>query len=120
LEAGIRDRIAQIPVVSVVVDEAEEEMEMEAMVSPVVADDYDEAPVGPSEGEEAVLQDEPFKIRSVQPRSEAEESDERVELPALDELVKRIPAATLKAMDELFRAKFVRVKQIPKKHLKKN
>ncbi|MEI7553278.1 MAG: hypothetical protein WCL24_13205 [Verrucomicrobiota bacterium] len=39
-------------------------------------------------------------------------------LPALDELVQRIPAAARELMDELFRAKFIAVKRVPKAALK--
>lgn len=39
-------------------------------------------------------------------------------LPPLDELVKRIPAEARAAMDELFRAKFVAVRRVPKTALK--
>ena len=39
-------------------------------------------------------------------------------LPSLDELVKRIPADVREALDDLFRAKFVRVVRVPKQALK--
>ena len=39
-------------------------------------------------------------------------------LPSLDELVKRIPADVRDAVDDLFRAKFVRVVRVPKQALK--
>ena len=39
-------------------------------------------------------------------------------MPALDELVQRIPAAARELMDELFRAKFIAVKRVPKAALK--
>jgi hypothetical protein len=35
------------------------------------------------------------------------------DLPALDDLVERIPAATRAVMDDLFRAKFVAVRRLP-------
>lgn len=119
MESGIRDQLAQIPAPVVAVDETEEETEPELIPSPVVSDEDDQAPVGPSEGEDAVYQEEPFEFRVTLPPPEEEDREDRVEFPALDDLVKRIPAASLKAMDELFRAKFATVKQIPKKHLKK-
>jgi|GEM_PF-347276 hypothetical protein len=54
--------------------------------------------------------------------SRAPEAREEVEgagpLPALDELVKRIPREARELMDELFRAKFVTVKRVPKTALK--
>lgn len=39
-------------------------------------------------------------------------------LPALEELVQRVPAEVREALDELFRARFVTVKRVPKKALK--
>ncbi len=39
-------------------------------------------------------------------------------LPPLDELVKRLPPEVREAVDDLFRAKFVRVVRVPKKALK--
>lgn len=47
----------------------------------------------------------------------AEEADPK-SLPKLDELVGRIPAEVRDVLDDLFRAKFVSVKRIPKKALK--
>lgn len=40
------------------------------------------------------------------------------ELPPLEDLVKRIPLATRDVMEELFRAKFVTVRRIPRSALK--
>jgi hypothetical protein len=39
-------------------------------------------------------------------------------LPALDELVERIPADVRDTLEDLFRAKFVKVARVPKKALK--
>jgi len=47
----------------------------------------------------------------------AEEIDSKG-LPAMEELVKRIPPAAREALDELFRAKFTGVKRVPAKALK--
>lgn len=47
----------------------------------------------------------------------AEETDARP-LPALDELVQRIPSEVREALDDLFRARFVRVARVPKNALK--
>ncbi|MBI2516754.1 MAG: hypothetical protein HYV95_07535 [Opitutae bacterium] len=44
--------------------------------------------------------------------------DEQGDLPPLDDLVQRIPAATRELIDELFRAKFITVKRVPKSALK--
>jgi len=48
----------------------------------------------------------------------AEDSDAKA-LPPLDDLVQRIPAAVREVLDELFRARFVTVKRVPKKSLKR-
>lgn len=40
------------------------------------------------------------------------------DLPPLEDLVKRIPPATRDVMEELFRAKFVTVRRIPRSALK--
>jgi hypothetical protein len=40
-------------------------------------------------------------------------------LPALDDLVAKIPADVREALEDLFRARFVAVKRVPKKALKK-
>jgi hypothetical protein len=39
-------------------------------------------------------------------------------LPPLDELVKRIPPEVRETLEDLFRARFVTVKRVPKKALK--
>lgn len=48
----------------------------------------------------------------------AEEAEDRRPLPALDELVSRIPAETRELLDELFRAKFVAVRRVRTRDLK--
>ena len=48
----------------------------------------------------------------------AEESDVKA-LPKLDDLVNRIPADVRDSLEELFRAKFVRVQRVPKRVLKR-
>jgi hypothetical protein len=48
------------------------------------------------------------------------EEVDRTPLPPLDDLIKRIPAETRAVMDELFRAKFVSVRRIPKTALKES
>lgn len=47
----------------------------------------------------------------------AEETDSRP-LPALDVLVQRIPAEVRESLEDLFRAKFVRVTRVPRKALR--
>ena len=46
-----------------------------------------------------------------------EETDAKP-LPPLSELVERIPAEVREALDDLFRARFVAVKRVPKRALK--
>lgn len=53
-----------------------------------------------------------------EPKPAAEEETDSKALPALKDLVDRIPAETRQLMDELFRARFVTVRRLPKKALK--
>lgn len=82
------------------------------------------APVGPSEGEEAAFLAEQREQGYAAPASAngktvtAAEPDDKTPLPPLDELVSRIPPATRQLMDDLFRAKFITVKRVPKSVLK--
>jgi hypothetical protein len=83
----------------------------------------DGAPVGPTDGEEAAFlseQRERGELPSapVAKLAAAEEPDDKSPLPPLDDLVNRIPAETRQLMDELFRAKFVTVKRVPRSALK--
>jgi hypothetical protein len=48
----------------------------------------------------------------------AVEEDRPGDLPPLEDLVKRIPMPTRDLMEELFRARFVTVKRVPKSALK--
>jgi hypothetical protein len=56
----------------------------------------------------------------VTPALEHTESAEepKSDLPPMEDLVKRIPAPTRELMEELFRARFVTVKRLPKSALK--
>lgn len=92
---------------------------------PAVAESVEEgeAPIGPTEAEEsAYLAEQAAAIPSeaVSARGEdAVEPDEApAKLPAIEDLVPRIPAAAREALDELFRARFVRVQRVPRKALK--
>lgn len=86
-----------------------------------------DAPVGPSESEEQAFLAEQREQGYAAPRvpgpangktaAEAE-PDDNSPLPPLDDLVQRIPPATRQLLDELFRAKFVTVKRVPKSALK--
>lgn len=44
--------------------------------------------------------------------------EEKGELPPMEDMVKRIPVATRDLLEELFRARFVTVKRLPKAALK--
>jgi hypothetical protein len=57
-------------------------------------------------------------VRSPVPATEAVEEVDTKPLPKLDELVRRIPAEVRETLDDLFRAKFVTVRRVPKKALK--
>lgn len=78
------------------------------------------APVGPSDSEESAFLAEQRQAGAANgtatPAAAAEE--EKGDLPPLDDLVQRIPPATRELIDELFRAKFITVKRIPKSALK--
>lgn len=50
--------------------------------------------------------------------TEPVEENDKKPLPKLDELVGKIPADVRDALEDLFRARFVSVKRIPKKALK--
>jgi hypothetical protein len=87
---------------------------------PQVADDS--GPSGPSDAEESsFLADQvdagavaPDTLSHVLPPLPAEEGS----LPPLDDLVQRIPAPTRALLDELFRAKFITVKRLPREAFK--
>lgn len=51
------------------------------------------------------------------PAASAEETDPKT-LPPLDELVKRIPEEVRTTLDDLFRAKFIAVRRVPKAALR--
>ena len=53
---------------------------------------------------------------AVSPTSDAE--DDTGDLPPLEDLITRIPGAARELIEELFRARFVTVKRIPKAALK--
>lgn len=50
--------------------------------------------------------------------AEAEADEAPGKLPAVEDLVPRIPPEAREALDELFRARFVRVQRVPRKALK--
>jgi hypothetical protein len=82
----------------------------------------DGAPVGPNESEEAsFLAEQRAQPAPATPSGRAaavEEPEDRAPLPPLDELVNRVPPAARDLLEELFRAKFVTVKRVPRSALK--
>jgi hypothetical protein len=52
------------------------------------------------------------------PAADPPEDPEPKALPSMEELVNRIPAEVREALDDLFRARFVTVKRVPKRALK--
>ncbi len=84
------------------------------------------APVGPSEDEESSFLAEQREQGRAAPAvaggkgktADEPEPDASAPLPPLDDLVNRIPEKTRELMDELFRARFVTVKRVPKSALK--
>ena len=65
---------------------------------------------------EAIERGEPDVL--VAAATEATEETDPKGLPAMEELVKRIPAESRELLDELFRAKFTSVRRVPAKALK--
>jgi hypothetical protein len=55
---------------------------------------------------------------AAQPRQEATDENDSKSLPALNELVERIPANVRETLDDLFRVRFTTVRRIPRKALK--
>jgi hypothetical protein len=85
--------------------------------------DEGDAPIGPTEAEEAAYLAEQTAVAPDAPiaaeNGDAAEAEEApAKLPAIDDLVRRIPAETREVLDDLFRARFVRVQRIPRKALK--
>lgn len=57
--------------------------------------------------------------KPVTPLREAEdEADTKAKLPPLEALVKQVPPEVIETLDELFRAKWVGVRKVPKAVLK--
>ena len=80
-------------------------------------------PVGPSAEEEASFLAEQRSLDPgghVRPTPDvpAAEPEAAIPLPPMEDLIKRIPAPAREAMEELFRARFVTVKRLPKTALK--
>lgn len=82
----------------------------------------DGAPLGPDEVEESAFLAEQraqgFAPTGPAAAQAAPEPETGGSLPPLDELVNRIPESTRQLMDELFRARFITVRRVPKSALK--
>ncbi|MEO6994836.1 MAG: hypothetical protein ABI273_14605 [Lacunisphaera sp.] len=80
----------------------------------------DDAPIGPSSDEEAAFLAGEGGGGSVPlvAISTPEVEDDRGELPPMEDLITRIPGAARELIEELFRARFITVKRIPKSALK--
>jgi hypothetical protein len=75
--------------------------------------------VGPSSEEEAAfLATEGGGETVRQETSSSQAEDETGDLPPMEDLITRIPGAARELMEELFRARFITVKRIPKTALK--
>jgi hypothetical protein len=85
------------------------------------ADDEAPPPSWPDEAAEsefrAEARDRGEPVRVVR-EADAGDEPENEALPKLDELVARIPAGVREALEDLFRARFVAVKRVPRKALK--
>lgn len=66
----------------------------------------------------AEARDRGESVRVTRPAEDAAEEAEPGNLPQLDELVARIPADVRETLEDLFRARFVAVKRVPRKILK--
>lgn len=108
---------------SVALEEPAGRPEPEATVAGSVVLDEPEPPNWPDEASEtAFLADAQERGEIVTPAKPAEApevSDEVQPLPSLDSLVERIPVGVRDKLEELFRAKFVRVQRVPRRVLKK-
>lgn len=74
--------------------------------------------MGPSAEEEAAFLAQERENTPVALPAKADEPEATGDLPPMDDLIKRIPAPARAVIDELFRARFVTVKRMPKAALK--
>lgn len=98
----------------------EEESAPALLVTDVPVPD-DSVPVGPSPEEEAAfLAENPTgeSFYAKGPAAGVEETEPTGALPPMEDLVKRIPQPARDLMEELFRARFVTVRRVPKAALK--
>jgi hypothetical protein len=83
----------------------------------------EDAPVGPTSADEAAFlaQERAAETTASRPpaaaRLEVSSESDDAPLPSLEDLVKRIPVPTRQLLDDLFRARFVTVRRVPKEAL---
>lgn len=79
-----------------------------------------EAPIGPSADEEAAFLAQERENGYASPAAAKPVAAEEPQgaLPPMEDLVKRIPMPTRDLLEELFRARFVTVKRVPRSALK--
>jgi hypothetical protein len=86
------------------------------------ADDNAPPPNWPDDAAESAFRaearDRGEPVRMARETEDAADQPETDALPKLDELVARIPTGVREALEDLFRARFVAVKRVPKKALK--
>ena len=96
---------------------------VEARESSLPVSGDDDGPAAPSDADEAAFLAEARErgenVRPVARETIEEVEDKTAALPKLDDLVGRIPADVRDTLDELFRARFVAVRRVPRKALKK-
>uniref|UniRef100_UPI00404AA4FA hypothetical protein n=2 Tax=Cephaloticoccus sp. TaxID=1985742 RepID=UPI00404AA4FA len=123
MEEGLGARLKRVertaPVRVVAQPAVESPMVHQEADTAVETNEEDDVPVGPSDEEESVFLGEEASNHAVSAPPVTDEAEPIGDLPPLEELIKRIPQETLKTMDELFRAKFVHVKRVSAKDLRK-
>ena len=107
---------AAVPAVDPAVDLAEAEPAAPAAGGGEPASWPDEAAESAFRAEARDRGEVPVAVAAPGP-AEVEETDPKA-LPALDTLVRRIPGPVVDALDDLFRARFVRVQKFPRRSLK--
>ena len=102
--------------------EAGEAADAVAAVAVVAATDESGGATWPDESAEAAFladaRERGEPVVATKTADEAPEENDSKALPPLNELVERIPAEVRDTLEELFRARFVNVKRMPKKALK--
>ncbi len=115
--------IRQVLAKSVVVEEPAGSSEANESSPSGAATDEPDPPNWPDEASETAFlagaQERGEIVTPAKPAEVPEVNEEVQPLPSLDSLVERIPAGVRDKLEELFRAKFVRVQRVPRRALKK-